>query len=230
MLFAHEEQHGGGLTVQTFIYQLTRILIALYFNLYHRLSIYGKETIPADRTVILAPNHASYLDPPVVGLAFYPRYLRFIAWDRLFKFAPMRYFLCQMGAVPVSQENKMSSAGLLRMVIGFLDEGNSVYIAPEGHRTYDGTLQPLEGGVAILSLKTGSPVVPTWVGGTYQALSRQMKFPRPRKITVTFGPAIDPKNLPETLSEKEKRELILSKIQVYYEMMDKKDREQYPRN
>lgn len=211
--------------MQKFIYQMTRILAVLYFNLYHRFSVYGKETIPTDRPVILASNHASYLDPPAVGLAFYPRYLRFVAWDRLFKFAPMRYFLYQMGAVPVSQKNKISSAGLLRMVMGFLEEGSSVYIAPEGHRTYDGTLQPLEGGVAILSLKTGLPIIPTWVGGAYRAFSRQMKFPRPRKITVTFGPAIDPKTFPNTLSEKEKIELILSKIQKYYEIMDSKDRE-----
>lgn len=202
------------------IYHITRILVTLYFNLYHRLSVYGKETIPADRPVILAANHASYLDPPVVGLAFYPRYLRFVAWDRLFKFAPMRYYLRQMGAVPVSQENKASSAGLLKMVMGFLGAGDSVYIAPEGHRTYDGTLQPLEGGVAILSLKTGAPVVPTWVGGTYKALSRDMKFPRPRKITVTFGPAIDPADFPAALGEKEKRGLILDKLREYYEMMD----------
>lgn len=215
--------------MRTIIYHITRFLIALYFTLYHRLSVYGKESIPADRPVILAANHASYLDPPVVGLAFYPRRLRFVAWDRLFKLAPLRYYLCQMGAVPVSQENKISSAGLLRMVIGFLEEGSSVYIAPEGHRTLDGTLQPLEGGVAILSLKTGSPVIPTWVGGTYRALAPHMKFPRPRKITVTFGPAIYPEALPDGLEEKAKREAILEKIREFYAMMDKKDREKYPR-
>lgn len=211
------------------IYELTRLLVSIYFNLYHRLSVYGKNTIPRDRAVILAANHASYLDPPVVGLAFYPRYLRFVAWDRLFKFAPMNYFLRQMGSVPVSQENKISSAGLLRMVMSFLEEGYSVYIAPEGHRTLDGTLQPLEGGVAILSLKTGAPVIPTWIGGTYRALAPHMKFPRPRKITVTFGPEIDPLSISQSLSEKEKREYILDKINEFYQMMDKKDREMYPR-
>lgn len=215
--------------MQKAIYTLTRLLITVYFNLYHRLSVYGKATIPTGRTVILAANHASYLDPPVVGLAFYPRYLRFVAWDRLFKFAPMRYFLIQMGAVPVSHDNKISSAGLLRMVMGFLEEGSSVYIAPEGHRTLDGNLSPLEGGVAVLSLKTGSPVIPTWVGGTFRALAPHMKFPRPRKITVTFAPAIDPLQIPGSLSEKEKRQYILDKISEFYQIMDKKDREKYPR-
>lgn len=215
--------------MQKVIYQLTRFIVMLYFNLYHRLTVYGKPGIPSGRTVILAANHASYLDPPLVGLAFYPRKLRFVAWDRLFKFPPFGYFLRQMGAVPVSHEDKISSAGLLRTVMGFLEEGDSVYIAPEGHRTLDGTLQPLEGGVALLSLKTGSPVVPTWVGGTYRALSPHMSFPRPRKLAVHFGPAIDPLAIPGSLSEKEKRAFILDKINEYYQMMDQKDREKYPR-
>lgn len=215
--------------MQKAIYHCTRLLITLYFKLYHRLSVYGKDTIPADRTIIVAANHASYLDPPVIGLAFYPRPLRFVAWDRLFKFAPMGYYLRQMGAVPVSQTDKVSSAALLRMVMGFLEEGLNVYIAPEGHRTYDGNLAPLEGGVAVMSLKTGSPIVPTWVGGAYRAMSRYMKFPRPHKITVTFGAAIYPEKLPQSMSEKEKRQCILNKLNEFYQQMDAKDRELYPR-
>jgi len=215
--------------LQKVIYQLTRLLALLYFKLYHRLSVYGRESVPSDRAVILASNHASYLDPPVVGLGFYPRHLRFVSWDRLFKLAPMRYFLLQMGAVPVSQTDKTSSAALLRMVMSFLEDGDSVYIAPEGHRTYDGNIAPLEGGVAVLSLKTGAPVIPTWVGGAYRAMSRHMSFPRPYKITLTFGPAIDPFALPQTMSEKEKRQYILNKINEFYYMMDNKDREKHPR-
>lgn len=211
--------------MQKVIYHLTRFLIAIYFTLYHRLSVYGKETVPADRPVILAANHASYLDPPVVGLAFYPRRLRFVAWEKLFSFAPMGYYLRHMGAVPVAPQDKISSAGLLRTVMGFLEEGSSIYIAPEGHRTLDGTLQPLEGGVAILSLKTGVPVIPVWVGGTYRALAPHMKFPRPRKITVHFGEIIDPMKIPGDLPEKGKRAFILGRINEYYQMMDKKDRD-----
>lgn len=66
-------------TQRNWIYYITLFLVSTYFTLYHRLSVYGKEKIPRDRTVIVAPNHASYLDPPVVGYAFYPEYLKFIA-------------------------------------------------------------------------------------------------------------------------------------------------------
>ncbi|MCE5201849.1 MAG: 1-acyl-sn-glycerol-3-phosphate acyltransferase, partial [Synergistaceae bacterium] len=90
-----------------------------------------------------------------------------------------------------------------------------------------GTLQPLEGGVAIMSLKTGAPVIPTWVGGTFRALAPHMKFPRPRKLYVVFGDPIDPADIPEGLSEKEKRKYILNRIEAFYKEMDINDKEKY---
>ncbi len=140
----------------------------------------------------------------------------------------MGAYLRRMGAVPVSPEDKNSSAALLRMIMGFIHDGFSVYICPEGHRTEDGTLQPLEGGVAILSLKTGAPVVPVWAGGTYRAMSPHMKFPRPRKLYVVYGEPISPSQMPQELNEKEKRKYILDKIEEFYGEMDAKDREKYP--
>lgn len=212
------------------LYQITRFVLTLYFGIYHRLSVYGRENIPSGRHVILASNHASYLDPPVVGLAFYPRRLRFIAWDKLFRVPLLGPFLYAMGSVPVSPENKNSSGALLKMVIGFLEKKWDVFICPEGHRTEDGNLQPLEGGVSILSLKTGCPVVPVWAGGTYRALAPHMKFPRPRKITVTFGKAIDPLSFPPDMNDKEKRRFILESLEAFYKEMDEKDRAMYPRS
>ena len=192
---------------RNWVYFITRIIVTIYFTLYHRLSVYGREKIPKDRPVIVASNHASYLDPPVVGYAFFPSYLKFIAWDKLFRFRPFGAFLRAMGSVPVSQEDKNSSAALLRLVMGFIKEGYNVFICPEGHRTEDGRLQPLEGGVAIMSLKTGAPVIPTYAAGTWRALAPHMRFPRPCKLTVTFGDPIDPAQLPEGLNEKEKTPL-----------------------
>jgi len=209
------------------LYKLTLFIVTIYFNLYHRLTVTGKEKIPKDRAVIVASNHASYLDPPAVGYAFHPGRLKFVAWEKLFRVPIFGAYLRAMGSVPVSQDNKNSSAALLKHVIGFLEQGESVFICPEGHRTEDGTLQPLEGGVAIMSLKTGAPVVPTWVGGTFRALAPHMKFPRPRKIYVVFGDPIYPSEIPQDLSEKEKRKYILDRIESFYKEMDAKDRAQY---
>lgn len=213
---------------RNWVYSITRIIVMIYFTLYHRLSVYGKEKIPKDRPVIVASNHASYLDPPVVGYAFFPSYLKFIAWDKLFSFPLFGAYLRAMGSVPVSQDDKNSSAGLLRLVMGFIKEGYNVFICPEGHRTEDGRLQPLEGGVAIMALKTGAPVIPTYAAGTWRALAPHMRFPRPCKLTVTFGGPIDPAKLPEGLNEKEKRRYILAKIEEFYKEQDALDKAKHP--
>ena len=211
------------------LYQITSFIVSIYLTLYHRLSVSGKEKIPPNIPVIVASNHASYLDPPLIGYTFCPRILKFVAWEKLFEVPFFGAYLKKMGAVPVSPEDKNSSAALLRMIMGFIHDGNSVYICPEGHRTEDGNLQPLEGGVSLLSLKTGAPVVPVWAGGTYRALSPHMKFPRPCKLYVVYGDPIFPSEIPAESTEKEKRKYILDKIEEFYIEMDTKDREKYPR-
>ena len=208
-------------------YLLARLFFRVYFVLYHRVSVRGLGKLmdfmaagAKGRPVILAANHASYLDPPLVGMAF-PRPLRFVAWDQLFTVPIFASLIRALGAVPVSHENKNSAAGLLRQVIGFIEDGFSVLIFPEGERTPDGTLQPLEGGVALIALKTGAPIVPVWIEGTWEAYPLHRTFPRPHKVTLVFGEPIAPEGLPNDLPEKEKRAALLDCLQkTLVEMRD----------
>lgn len=200
-------------------YKLAQLIFWIYFLIYHRVGTRRMDelkknlsSLPHDGTVILAANHASYLDPPLIGMIF-PRQLRFVAWDGLFKVPIMGPMIRALGAVPVSPENKNSAAGLLRQVIGFIEDGHSVLIFPEGQRTLDGKLQPFEGGTALVSLKTGAPIIPVWIEGTWEAYPPHKLLPRPRKITVTFGDPISPESLPSDMPEKEKRKTLLSELQ-----------------
>ena len=200
-------------------YVIARILLGIYFFLYHRLSVFGKENIPK-APVILAANHCSYLDPPILGVSF-PRRLRSIAWEGLFKNPVFAWVIRALGAVPVSHENKESAAGLLRQVLSFLEEGSDVLIFPEGQRTDNGRLKELEGGVALLSLRTGAPILPVWIQGTYRAMSISMSFPRPIKLRVFYGEAIDPKTFPKEMSDKERRVLLMQRLKGALEEMER---------
>ncbi len=206
------------------LYYVVGLVLLIYFALYHRFTRHGVKNIPEGRPCIYASNHASYLDPPMVGFAVFPRRIRFVAWEKLFTVPVFGTFIRTLGAVPVSQENKNSSAALLRMVMGFLKDGSSVFICPEGHRTLTGELSPLEGGVGIMALKTGTPVVPTWCGGTFRAMAPDMTLPRPTKIYVEFGEPIYMEDLPSELNDREKIALILDKINEFYKKMDAKDK------
>jgi 1-acyl-sn-glycerol-3-phosphate acyltransferase len=210
-------------------YALARLFFFLYFLIYHRVSIRGRPAlkrflrgIPGRGPVILAANHESYLDPPLVGMAF-PGGLRFIAWDQLFNSRIFSFLIRSLGAVPVSHENKASAAGLLRQVMGFLDGGHSVLIFPEGERSPDGSLQPLEGGVTLMALKTGVPIVPVWIDGTFEAYPLQNRFPRPGKVAITFGEPIFPGDLPDGMPDKERRKTLQGALQGAFERMRGED-------
>jgi 1-acyl-sn-glycerol-3-phosphate acyltransferase len=188
----------------------------LYFLIYHRVRIKGLRELEnflavSGGPVVLAANHASYLDPPAVGMAF-PAPLRFVAWDGLFKVPIFSALIRALGAVPVSQENKNSAAGLLRQVIGFVESGFSVLIFPEGRRSPDGNLLPPEGGVAMVALKTNAPVVPVWIDGTWNALPLHLTFPRPRKVTMTFGKPIITGELAQGAPERDRRKILLDSL------------------
>jgi 1-acyl-sn-glycerol-3-phosphate acyltransferase len=198
------------------LYWFARMFFKLYFLIYHRVRVEGlpqlrKFTAARGGPVILAANHASYLDPPAIGMAF-PGRMRFVAWDMLFKVPIFSSMIAALGAVPVSQEDKRSAAGLLLKVIGFIEEGFNVLIFPEGRRSPDGMLLPLEGGVALIALKTGTPVVPVWVDGTQDALPVHLTLPRPRKVTIRFGTPIIPGETAPDAPEKQRRKLLLEEL------------------
>jgi 1-acyl-sn-glycerol-3-phosphate acyltransferase len=200
------------------LFKLAQIFFRIYFFIYHRVSINGLGGLKKflgernGKPVILAANHESYLDPPLVGM-LYPGSLRFIAWDGLFKVPLFASLIRALGAVPVSQQNKNSAAGLLREVIGFIKDGRSVLIFPEGERSPDGNLQRLEGGVALIALKTNTPVVPVWIDGTFEAYPISRRFPRPRRVSVTFGEPIFPDDMPPGSPENERRRTLLDSLE-----------------
>ena len=143
--------------------RLAQIFFRVYFFLYHRVSVRGFSDLKkflADsggKPVILAANHESYLDPPLVGMLF-PNAIRFIAWDGVFKFRPFAALLRALGAVPVSQENKNSAASLLRDVMEFIKQGFSVLIFPEGERTHDGNMGQMEAEFRSYRRKPAPPL------------------------------------------------------------------------
>jgi 1-acyl-sn-glycerol-3-phosphate acyltransferase len=200
------------------LFRLAQIFFRIYFFLYHRVSVRGLSDLKkflADnggKAVILAANHESYLDPPLVGMLF-PHAIRFIAWDGLFKFRLFAALIRALGAVPVNQENKSSAASLLRDVMEFIKQGFSVLIFPEGERTHDGKLGPMEGGVALISSKTRAPIVPVWIDGTFEAYSRFHAFPRPKRVAITFGKPISPDDIPPDIPEKERRRNLLGALE-----------------
>jgi 1-acyl-sn-glycerol-3-phosphate acyltransferase len=201
------------------LYFLVKWFCRLVFAVYNRLRVEQRDRIPSGKPLLLACNHCSYLDPVVVGAVF-PYRLSYVAWDDLFRRPVLKWLIPHLGAIPVSQEDHQSAAALLKFLLGLLAKGERVLIFPEGKRSPDGQLQPLEGGVALLALKTGIPVLPLFVTGTFEAMAPTMRIPRPRKIRLRYGELLDPTTLPSDIPERERRAQFLALLEQRFRSLE----------
>ncbi len=169
----------------------SRILFALLktvARLFFRLEAKGLENIPSAGSVIITPNHTSYLDGFVVVLSmpfarFKNLYLLGIS-DFFTGFLKSR-FARIAHVIPIDSASYLNRA--LQTSAYVLKNGRSICVFPEGGRSADGTLLEFKKGVGILAVEMGAPVVPAHISGAFEALPRGAAFPKFTKITVTFG-------------------------------------------
>jgi 1-acyl-sn-glycerol-3-phosphate acyltransferase len=166
------------------LYYVGWALSRLYFWIYHRGRIYNSERLPPKGPCIVAPNHASFLDPPIVGQAC-NRPIFYVARRTLFDNKFLGWLLPKWNAIPV--ERGRGDLGAIRAVMELLQRGETVLLFPEGTRSRDGKLQKGQPGIGMLVAKTGATVVPVRVFGAFDAFSRTSKWPRPKKLVVKFG-------------------------------------------
>ncbi len=156
---------------------------ALY-KFYFGWRVYNAERVPLKGAVILASNHTSYLDPPLVGSGV-RRSINYLARENLFRFPVMGWVLRQWQVVPVDRDG--GGAVGLRAILDRLLAGGAIILFPEGTRTRDGQLQPARSGIGLTVIKSTAPVVPVRVFGMFEAYGRHLRFPRPRRVAVKYG-------------------------------------------
>jgi 1-acyl-sn-glycerol-3-phosphate acyltransferase len=168
-------------------YQIGKNSFKLLFHTWFHGSVHHAENVPSSGGFILASNHASFLDPPMVGQAV-KQEICFLARKSLFRYPVAGQILRSWKAIPVDRD-EVDVAGM-RAILNALKAGNGVMIFPEGTRTNDGNLQPARPGVGFLVAKAGVPVVPARIWGSFEAMGRGKSWPRPHKLIVTFGKPI----------------------------------------
>ncbi len=171
-----------------FVYYCGWRFFRTFFKIYFRAEWFNAERVPATGPVILASNHASILDPPLVGTGL-DRGISYLARESLFRFPGVGWVLRNWDAVPVDRAG--GGARGLKAIMDRLLAGGGIILFPEGTRTLDGKLQPARSGIGLTVIKSKAPVVPVRVFGTFGAYGKDMLIPRPRKIRAKYGVPMD---------------------------------------
>ncbi len=155
-----------------------------------RVSVEGAiAQIPREGPVIIAANHASNLDPVVIGSWIIPEIGRRFQWlgkREVLEWPVIGYIARHGGVHPVDRSTADVEA--FRLARRILDEGHVLFVFPEGTRSPDGALQAARDGVAVLALRSGAPIVPVGIAGSDRVWPRGRKLPRPGgRLTIRVG-------------------------------------------
>ena len=165
-------------------YNLTKLLARIFF----RLRVVHRERMINHGPVILASNHQSFLDPPLVG-SVSDRAVYFLARRTLLDGWFLGWILPKLNVIPVDSEGGKDRTAL-KALIRILRAGQGTLVFPEGQRTPHGNLQPAQPGLGLVIAKTLAPVVPMRIFGAYDAWPIHEKWPRPGRITIVVGEPI----------------------------------------
>jgi 1-acyl-sn-glycerol-3-phosphate acyltransferase len=166
-----------------FWYTLSKIAARFFFN----FRVIHPERMIEEGPVILASNHASYFDPPLIGICS-RRAVYYLARKTLQGVPLLGRLLPRINVIPVDRDGNDMSA--LKTIIRLVRAGNGVVLFPEGTRSPDGNLQPAKAGIGLVVAKTRAPVQPMRILGSHEAFAKGSGRIRATPITVVIGKPI----------------------------------------
>lgn len=173
-------------------YSIARELVRFIYHIVFHITLVGKENIPAEKGgFIIASNHVSNNDPPVIGIMFRGKY-SFMAKEELFKNKLFAWLIRRLGAFPVKRGAGDGSA--IQNALKSLENGRIFVIFPEGTRSKDGELGRAKSGVTLIAAQAKVPVVPVFIK------YGRKKFRR--NIVVSVGEKISAERFNVDISDK----------------------------
>ena len=189
------------------VYCLIWLACNAVFRFFLRLQVQGHEHFPREGGIIVAANHASYSDIPILGCAIRRRTF-FLGRSNLFPNAFFKWALRRLGWIPLKTHRLDRKA--FGEALNLLEEGKPVVIFPEGSRTENGALQPGKPGIGYLVAESECQVIPAFISGTFTVLPPGGRWPKLFPVTVNFGK-------PMTFSKPHNRE----RVKEFYDYVGK---------
>jgi 1-acyl-sn-glycerol-3-phosphate acyltransferase len=174
----------GNKAVDRLAYRTVRFIVTSFCRTWCRMTVEGRENVPATGAFLLAPTHRSILDTPIAS-GVTRRRMRFMGADKYWKNEAFGGLLTALGGFPVSRGTADREA--LKRCIAVLEQGEPLVLFPEGERKSGPLVRPLFDGAAFVAVKAGVPIVPVGIGGSERAMAKGAKFISPRKVHVVIG-------------------------------------------
>lgn len=202
------------------IYGICHYGIAVTFDMFFRGEVAGLEHLPKSGAFLIAGNHASHLDPPMIGSQV-PRQMCFFARKTLWQGPASSWWLDAVGTIPVDRDGGQD-VGALKRVLRALADGKVMILFPEGTRSPDGHLQPPKPGVGFIVCKTQVPVVPARIFGSFEAFGKGAKLPKlGTPLSVVFGRPISPAQYDDPRAGKERYQIASERIMAEIARLEK---------
>ena len=168
------------------LYRMVLCFATGIFRLLYRHEVFGLEHY-IKRAAIIAPNHTSFWDPPLVAISW-PKEVHFLARESLFRNPLFGGFIRKLNSHPVSGD--VGDVTVFKTIIQLLKEGKQLILFPEGGRTL-GELGDIKPGTGMLVIRTGAAIIPTYIYGASKIWGKKRKFPKlSGKTAVVFGTPI----------------------------------------
>ncbi|MCH6257023.1 1-acyl-sn-glycerol-3-phosphate acyltransferase [Puniceicoccaceae bacterium K14] len=194
------------------IYWTSHSLIQTTYQQLISGEISGTKNIPQEGACILAANHASHLDPPLIGSQL-KRKVTFFARKTLWKPGIASWWLDTVGAIPVDRDGE-SDVNALKNTLKTLKSGGLLTLFPEGTRSPDGNLQTAKPGIGLIAAKSKARIVPCRIFNSHPVLSKESKLPNlNNRIHINYGKPLDIHELdPGKAAGKARYQIIADKI------------------
>ena len=157
------------------MYTVIKAIIKFVCKILFFVEVKGEENIPKEGAAILAPNHSSFWDAPII-LAFFKRKMRTMGKAELFDHKLLAPFLRLAEAFPVHRGTNDITA--IKTALKTLKDGELFTIFPTGTRVKEGEYADAKAGVALIASKSGAPVIPIALRGGYKPF---------HKVTIHIG-------------------------------------------
>ena len=174
-------------TWERWLYFVVRGIVALFCRLFWRVTVEGREHLPATGAFVLSPVHRSNIDTPLAACVT-ARRLRFMGKQEMWKVKPIGKLFSALGSFPVNRGAADRDA--LRRCIEVLESGEPLVLFPEGTRRSGPVVEDLFDGAAYAAIKAGVPIVPVGIGGSEAAMPKGAKLLRPVKVHMVVGPPL----------------------------------------